>query len=133
MYILRTREEKLFGWVDTSDKLNLITALLNKTPEDIQKDTFEHVQDFVVMLMDLHFQIKTDELVMLVVPTAMMMGTYLSHVSWRIRVLCSEDGSNALRMLVSENVQNEKAYCTHVNSLPPTSNFELLVELRTLG
>ncbi len=73
MYILRTREEKLFGWVDTSDKLNLITALLNKTLEDIQKDTFKHVQDFVVMLMDLHFQIKTDELVMLVVPTAMIM------------------------------------------------------------
>ena len=56
------REEEFLGWVDGADEFDFVFLVRFELAEDVEEDSFEHVQDFVVVLIDFHFEIEADEL-----------------------------------------------------------------------
>jgi hypothetical protein len=58
----RLGNKELLRRVDRSYKLNLRRASLLEAAENVQQDAFEHIDDFVVALLDFHLQIEAGEL-----------------------------------------------------------------------
>lgn len=79
-------KQELLRWVDRADKLDLLGAVLLETSEDVEKNTFEHVHNLVVVFLNLHLQIETSE---------------LGHVAWSVGVFGSVNWADTEDALTS--------------------------------
>ena len=61
------------------DSLNLVSKFALQTPEDGEEERIEDIENFVIMFVNSHFEIETDE---------------FSHVSMSVGVFSSENGSD---------------------------------------